>query len=77
MLAIGTSPITSVDGTEQGPARNIVRAGDYIEYVDGALLKDKEALVAAEKVTDHRALRTQVAAVAEKLVPLAQASLSS
>ena len=47
VLAIGTSPITSVDGTEQEPARNIVRSGDYIEYVDGALLKDKEALVTA------------------------------
>ena len=46
ILVIGTSPITAADGTEQEPARNIVKSGDYIVSVNGREVEEKEELLA-------------------------------
>ncbi len=47
VLAIGTSPITAMDGADYEPARNIVRSGDYIESVNGEAIEGKDELVEA------------------------------
>ncbi len=45
VLAIGTSPITGIDGMSYEPALHIIQSGDYIKMVDNQVIHDKEELV--------------------------------
>lgn len=47
IMVIGTGKVTDAGGMETEPAAGILKSGDYIESINGEVLKDKEELVEA------------------------------
>ncbi|PNV61232.1 SpoIVB peptidase [Clostridium sp. chh4-2] len=47
IMVIGTGKVTDAGGMETEPAAGILKSGDYIESINGQVLKDKEELVEA------------------------------
>lgn len=57
VMVIGTGQVTNTDGMIIEPAAGILQSGDYIEAINGQVLKDKEQLVeAVNKLGENEAV---------------------
>ena len=45
VMVLGTGAVEGLDGNPEEPARNLVRAGDYILELDGRKVRDKKELI--------------------------------
>ena len=60
VMVLGTDEVESIDGTMCEPAKHLVKAGDYIQKIDGEKVSSKEELVEAVAQLNQQEVILQV-----------------